>query len=58
MNKKWMAIPALLMLTMTGAIANPPPAMELNRATTSEIVDTLVAKLNTHYVFPESPRLS
>lgn len=56
MNKKWMAIPALLMLTMTGAIANPPPAMELNRATTSEIVDTLVAKLNTHYVFPDKAK--
>ncbi|MGX4642849.1 S41 family peptidase [Massilia sp. SYSU DXS3249] len=55
MNKKWIVIPSLLMLTVTGAIASPP-AVEPNRATQVEVVDTLIAKLNAHYVFPDKAK--
>lgn len=56
MKKKWIVIPSLLMLTMTGAIAGPPPTVELNRATQLEVVDALVAKLNAYYVFPDKAK--
>ncbi|MFC5479714.1 S41 family peptidase [Massilia suwonensis] len=55
MNKKWIVLSSLL-LTVTGAIASPPPAGELNRATQLEVVDTLVAKLNANYVFPDKAK--
>ena len=44
------------MLTVTGAIANPAPTVEVNRATQLEVVDTLVAKLNAYYVFPDKAK--
>jgi len=56
MNKKWIVTPSLLMLTVAAAIASPPPAEELNNAARLEVVDTLVAKLNTNYVFPDKAR--
>jgi hypothetical protein len=56
MNKKWTVIPSLLVLAMTAAIAAPPPTVEVNRATQLEIVDTLIAKLNANYVFPEKAK--
>lgn len=56
MKKKWIVIPFLLMLTLTGAIASPPPTVELNRATQLEVVDTLVTKLNAYYVFPDKAK--
>jgi hypothetical protein len=56
MNKKWIVIPSLLLLSVTGAIASPPPTVELNRATQLEVVDTLVAKLNANYVFPDKAK--
>jgi hypothetical protein len=56
MNKKWLVISSLLVLTLTKAIAGSPPAVELNRATQLEVVDTLVAKLNAYYVFPDKAK--
>ena len=56
MNKKWIAIPSLLVLAMTGAIASPPSTAELNRSTQLEVIDTLVAKLNANYVFPDKAK--
>ncbi|KQQ88073.1 hypothetical protein ASF77_15290 [Massilia sp. Leaf139] len=44
----------MLMLTLTNAIAAPPP--ELNRASQLEVIDTLVAKLNANYVFPDKAK--
>ena len=56
MKKTWIAIPSLLMLTVTGAIASPPPTGEPNRAAHVEVVDTLIAKLNANYVFPDKAK--
>lgn len=56
MNKKWLVLSSLLMLTMTGAIAAPPQTGEVDRATQLEVVDTLVAKLNANYVFPDKAK--
>jgi hypothetical protein len=56
MKKKWIVIPSLLVLTVTGAIASTPPTVELNRATQLEVIDTLVAKLNAYYVFPDKAK--
>lgn len=56
MKNKWMAIPALLVLAMTAAIANPASAVEVDRATQSGVIDTLVAKLNANYVFPDKAK--
>ena len=56
MKKKWIVIPSLLVLTMTGAIASPPPTGELDRATQVEVIDALVAKVNANYVFPDKAK--
>jgi hypothetical protein len=56
MKNKWIAIPSLLLLTVTGAIASTLPTVELNRATQLEVIDTLVAKLNAYYVFPDKAK--
>jgi hypothetical protein len=68
MKKKWIVIPSLLVLTVTGAIATMPlwrhfldqnmprPKVVVNRAMRSEAIDTLVAKLNDHYVFPDKAK--
>lgn len=56
MNKKWIVIPSLLMLTVTGAIASAPPTAEPNRAVKSEVVETLIAKFNANYVFPDKAK--
>lgn len=64
MKKKWIVIPSLLLLAMTGAVAAPPaqpPGEEnrpastsvVDRATRLEVIDTLVKKLNDHYIFPD-----
>lgn len=54
LKMKWMATLSSLLL-MTGAIASapPPPTVEVDPATRLEVIDTLIAKLNAHYVFPE-----
>lgn len=68
MKKKWIVIPSLLVLTVIGAFATVPvwrpfweayrPRAEVvvDRAIRSEAIDTLVAKLNDHYVFPDKAR--
>jgi hypothetical protein len=60
MKKKWIVIPSLLVLSMVvGAVAAPPlpePKIAVDRAMRLEAIDTLVAKLNDHYVFPDKAR--
>jgi len=56
MKRKWMLIPALLTLTMAGAIAGAPPAGEIDGATRSEVIAALVTKLNANYVFPDKAK--
>lgn len=69
MKKKWIVIPTVLLLTVIGvAYATTPlwqplwdqvwpgPKIVVDRAMRTEAVDTLVAKLNDHYVFPEKAR--
>lgn len=53
MNKKWMVTLSSLLLTVTGALANTSPSVEVDPATRLEIIDTLIAKLNANYVFPD-----
>ncbi|MFZ6654524.1 S41 family peptidase [Undibacterium sp. TJN19] len=52
MKKKWIVTLSLLLLTVTGAIASPRTG-EVDQATRLEVIDTLIAKLNAHYVFPD-----
>jgi len=61
MKKKWIVIPSLLVLAVIGAVATKPmwsprPAVVLDDAMRLEAIDTLVAKLNAHYVFPDKAR--
>lgn len=69
MKKKWIVIPSLLMLTMTSAVATqaarqvpgdenrPQSTLQADRATQVEVIDTLVKKLNDHYIFPDKAKL-
>lgn len=68
MKKKWIALPSLLVLTVIGAYATmpmwrpfweaqrPQPKVVVDSAMRGEAVDTLVAKLNDHYVFPDKAK--
>lgn len=61
MKKKWIVIPSLLVLAVVGAFATkrmwmPVPKMAVDGAMRSEAIDTLVAKLNAHYVFPDKAK--
>lgn len=68
MKKKWIVIPSLLVLTVIGAFATTPvwrpfweelrprPKLVVDSAMRVEAVDTLVAKLNDHYVFPDKAK--
>jgi hypothetical protein len=59
MNKKWMVTLSLLLLTVTAAIASPPappPSVEVDPAARLEVIDTLIAKLNANYVFPDQAK--
>jgi hypothetical protein len=59
MKKNWMLMLSLLVLAATGAIAGTPPSSPtgvLDRATQLETIDTLVAKLNNYYVFPDKAK--
>ncbi len=56
MKTKWMVALSLSLLTATAAIAGTPPsppAVEVDRATRSEVIDALIAKVNANYVFPD-----
>ncbi|MGJ7914431.1 S41 family peptidase [Massilia sp. LXY-6] len=64
MKKKWIVVPSLLVLTVIGAFVTMPlwrpfweehmprPKVAVDRTMRLEAIDTLVAKLNDHYVFP------
>jgi hypothetical protein len=68
MKKKWIVIPSVLLLTVIGAYATMPlwmpfweehrprPKLVVDRAMRSEAIDTLVAKLNDHYIFPDKAK--
>lgn len=57
MKMKWMVTLSLLLLTVTGAIASTSsPTVVVDRATRLEVIDTLIAKLNAHYVFPDKAK--
>jgi hypothetical protein len=64
MKKKWIVIPSLLLLTVVGAYATMPmwrpflprPKVVVDRAMRVQAIDTLVAKLNDHYVFPDKAK--
>jgi hypothetical protein len=59
MKKKWIVIPSLLVLTVIGAFATMPvwrPKVVVDRAMRLEAIDTLVARLNDHYVFPDKAK--
>ena len=68
MKKKWIVIPSLLVLNLTGAVAASPTlpspgegnrresTLAVDHATRLEVIDTLVKKLNDHYVFPDKAK--
>ena len=67
MQKKWIVIPCLLMLAAMATFAlpglqrfwqtlGPQPAVVLDRALRESTIDTLVATLDDHYVFPDKAR--
>ncbi len=59
MKMKWMVTLSLSWLTVTGALASTPPPpvnVELDPQTRLEVIDTLIAKLNAHYVFPDKAK--
>ena len=68
MKKKWIVIPSLLVLTVIGAAVtqpmwrplweqfSPPSKVVVDRAMRTKAVDTLVAKLNAHYIFPDKSK--
>lgn len=59
MKKKWIVVPCLLLFTTLGARAatpEPPPRIAVDSAMRVEAIDTLVARLNYHYVFPDKAK--
>lgn len=68
MKKKWIVIPSLLLVTVIGAAAAvpfwrplldrvwPEPRVVVDQAMRTKAVDTLVARLNNHYVFPDKAK--
>lgn len=57
--KKKLIVPSLLALTVLGMFASieiRPRQEEVDHATRLEVIDTLLAKLNDHYVFPDKAR--
>jgi hypothetical protein len=68
MKKKWLVIPAVLLLTAAGALLampelvrlrdahQPRPRITVDAAMRAQAIDTLVARLKAHYVFPEKAK--
>ncbi len=67
MKKKWIVIPSLLVLTVTGVLAmpvlkhfwdeyKPRPKVVVDRAMRLEAIDSLVATLNGRYIFPDKAK--
>lgn len=65
MEKKWIVIPSLLVLAALGAVAVMPvhfwhqfksqPEVAVDHAMRVKVVDTLVARLNEHYILARAP---
>jgi hypothetical protein len=68
MIKKWIVIPLLVLSTMFGALytidiwipflqnLKPKAEIVIDKGTRKEAIDTLIAKLNDHYVFPDKAK--
>lgn len=68
MKKKWFVIPAVVLLALAAALVylpelvrfwlahQPQPRVTIDAAVRAQTIDTLVAKLNRHYVLPEKAR--
>jgi hypothetical protein len=68
MKKKWLVIPAVVLLGLVAALPfvpdlvrvwmahRPQAAITVDAATRTQAIDTLVARLNQHYVFPEKAK--
>ena len=68
MKKKWLVIPAVLLLGLAVALPfapelarfwmthRPQPEVTVDAAMRAQAIDTLVARLNEHYVFPEKAK--
>jgi len=68
MNRKWIVVPSLLVLAAIGTVAaipalqrswqglGPQPELVLDHAMRGKVIDTLVAELNDHYVFPDKAK--
>lgn len=68
MKKKWLVIPAVLLLGLAAALLympelarfwfshRPQPRIIVDAGMRAQAVDTLITRLNEHYVFPEKAR--
>jgi hypothetical protein len=68
MKKKWLVIPGVVLLGLVSALLyvpelarfwiahRPQPKVTVDAAMRAQAVDTLVARLNEHYVFPEKAK--
>ncbi|QOY93531.1 S41 family peptidase [Massilia sp. UMI-21] len=67
MKKKWIVISSVLALTMLVVFTmpilkvlwqqfRPKPTVVVDRAMRSQAIETLVAKMNSHYIFPDKAR--
>lgn len=68
MKRKWIVVPLLVVLTLCAAIytidiwfpflqnLKPKAEIVIDKGTRKEAVNTLVAKLNAHYVFPDKAK--
>jgi hypothetical protein len=68
MKKKWIVIPAVMLLGLVAALLyvpelirfwdshQPRPQIAVSAAMRAQAIDTLITRLNEHYVFPEKAR--
>ena len=68
MKKKWIVIPAVVLLGLLAVLPflpdlarfwlkhRPQPTMTIDAAMRTQAIDTLAARLNQHYVFPEKAK--
>ncbi len=68
MKKKWLVMSAVVLLGLLGALPflpdlarfwlthRPEPTMTIGAAMRTQTIDTLAARLNQHYVFPEKAK--
>lgn len=67
-KRKWLVIPAVLAFTLFGAVytmdtwfpflqdLKPKAEIVIDKGTRKEVIETLIAKLKTHYVFPDKAK--